>query len=140
MINKSMYTLYILHSKSLDRYYVGYTNDLTRRLNEHNRIKGKFTDVGIPWVLVYKETYVLLPSEVIFHLSDFIAGLAASPNEADSLIKFKYFFDWQRLFLLLRDEDMLHGNTQHFSFLNSNFFGVTPMLPDIYPAYIIPIL
>ena len=57
MINKSMYTLYILHSKSLDKYYVGYTNDLMRRLNEHNRIKGKFTDVGIPWVLVYKETY-----------------------------------------------------------------------------------
>ena len=52
-----MYTLYILHSKSLDKYYVGYTNDLMRRLNEHNRIKGKFTDVGIPWVLVYKETY-----------------------------------------------------------------------------------
>ena len=86
MLNKSMYTLYILHSKSLDKYYVGYINDLTRRLNEHNRIKGKFTDVGIPWVLVYKETYVLLPSEVIFHLSDLIVGLAASPNEADSLI------------------------------------------------------
>jgi len=81
-----------------------------------------------------------LPSEVIFHLSDLIVGLAASPNEADSLIQFKYFFDWQRLFLLLRDEDMLHGNTQHFSSLNSNFFGGIPMLPDIYPAYIIPIL
>ena len=58
MVIKRMYTLYILHSKSLDKYYVGYTNDLMRRLNEHNRIKGKFTDVGIPWVLVYKETYV----------------------------------------------------------------------------------
>ena len=57
MVIKRMYTLYILHSKSLDKYYVGYTNDLMRRLNEHNRIKGKFTDVGIPWVLVYKETY-----------------------------------------------------------------------------------
>ena len=57
MLFKSMYTMYVLHSKRLDRFYVGYTNDLTRRLNEHNRIKGKFTDVGIPWVLVYKETY-----------------------------------------------------------------------------------
>ena len=54
-----MYTLYILHSKKLDRYYVGFTNDLSRILTEHNRIKGKYTDSGIPWVLVYKESYAL---------------------------------------------------------------------------------
>ena len=52
-----MYTVYILHSKSLEKYYTGYTNDLTRRLEEHNRIKGKFTDVGIPWILVHKECF-----------------------------------------------------------------------------------
>ena len=52
-----MYTLYILHSKSLDRYYVGYTNDLDRRLSEHNRIKGKYTDAGIPWIPVYTESF-----------------------------------------------------------------------------------
>ena len=52
-----MYTLYILHSKNLDRYYVGYTNDLQRRLSEHNRIKGKYTDTGIPWVVVYTEAF-----------------------------------------------------------------------------------
>jgi predicted GIY-YIG superfamily endonuclease len=34
-----MYTVYILHSDSLDKFYVGYTNDLTRRLSEHNRHK-----------------------------------------------------------------------------------------------------
>ena len=54
---KKMYTLYILHSKTVDRYYVGFTNDIARRLTEHNRIKGKFTDVGIPWVLVYSECF-----------------------------------------------------------------------------------
>jgi putative endonuclease len=53
----SMYTLYILYSISLDRYYVGYTNDLERRLHEHNRIKGKYTDTGIPWKIVYTETF-----------------------------------------------------------------------------------
>ena len=52
-----MYTLYILHSSILDRYYVGYTNDILRRLSEHNRIKGKFTDNGIPWSLVYSESF-----------------------------------------------------------------------------------
>jgi putative endonuclease len=52
-----MYTLYILYSERLDRYYVGYTNDLPRRLSEHNRSKGKYTDSGIPWILVYSESF-----------------------------------------------------------------------------------
>jgi putative endonuclease len=52
-----MFTLYILHSKTVDRYYVGYTNDIVRRLSEHNRINGKFTDAGIPWILVYSECF-----------------------------------------------------------------------------------
>ena len=54
-----MFTVYILYSNSLDKYYVGYTNDLERRLSEHNRKKGKFTDGGIPWSLVLQEKYEL---------------------------------------------------------------------------------
>ena len=53
-----MYTIYILHSETIDRYYVGYTNNLTRRLEEHNRKKGKYTDAGIPWVLAYSEVFL----------------------------------------------------------------------------------
>ena len=52
-----MYTLYILYSESFDRFYVGYSNDIERRLSEHNRKKGKFTDAGIPWKLFYSETF-----------------------------------------------------------------------------------
>jgi putative endonuclease len=52
-----MYSVYIIYSKSLDRYYVGYTNNFVRRLEEHNRKKGKYTDLGIPWILVYSETF-----------------------------------------------------------------------------------
>jgi len=52
-----MFTVYILQSQSLNRYYVGFTNDLERRLSEHNRKKGKYTDAGIPWQLVYFETF-----------------------------------------------------------------------------------
>jgi putative endonuclease len=53
-----MYTLYIIYSKSLDCYYVGYTNSIERRISEHNRKKKKFTDKGIPWNLVYSENYM----------------------------------------------------------------------------------
>jgi putative endonuclease len=52
-----MYTLYILYSKSTDCYYVGFTNSIERRLSEHNRKKGKFTDRGIPWELVHAERF-----------------------------------------------------------------------------------
>ncbi|NLN31595.1 MAG: GIY-YIG nuclease family protein [Bacteroidales bacterium] len=52
-----MYSVYILYSKSRDKYYVGYTNNLERRISEHNRRKGKFTDTGIPWEIVYTEQY-----------------------------------------------------------------------------------
>jgi putative endonuclease len=52
-----MFIVYILYSKSFDRYYVGYTNDIERRISEHNRKKGKFTDAGIPWKLVHSELF-----------------------------------------------------------------------------------
>jgi putative endonuclease len=52
-----MYSVYILYSESSDRYYIGYTNNLNRRIAEHNRKKGKFTDTGIPWKLVHSEPY-----------------------------------------------------------------------------------
>jgi len=52
-----MYSVYILYSKSFDRYYVGYTNNIKRRIAEHNRKKGKFTDAGIPWKLIYTENF-----------------------------------------------------------------------------------
>ncbi len=46
---------YILYSPKLNKYYVGSTTDIERRLEEHNRGKEKFTRIGTPWTLVYKE-------------------------------------------------------------------------------------
>ena len=44
--------VYILFSNSLNRYYTGHTNDLPRRLEDHNRGKGNYTVKGSPWVLI----------------------------------------------------------------------------------------
>ena len=49
--------VYILFSKTLNKYYVGSTPDLHKRLEEHNRGKEKFTKTGIPWLLVYSEIF-----------------------------------------------------------------------------------
>jgi putative endonuclease len=49
--------LYILFSQKLNKYYIGSTPDLERRIAEHNRGKDKFTKTGVPWVLVHKEVF-----------------------------------------------------------------------------------
>ena len=51
---------YILFSEKLNKYYVGSTTDIERRLAEHNRGKDKFTKTGIPWRLVYTEPFMEL--------------------------------------------------------------------------------
>jgi putative endonuclease len=48
---------YILFSFKLNKYYVGSTPDIERRLKEHNRGKEKFTKTGLPWKLVYVEKF-----------------------------------------------------------------------------------
>jgi len=47
------YFVYILYSKKLSRYYVGSTNDIDRRIYEHNIGHGKYSRKGSPWQLVY---------------------------------------------------------------------------------------
>ena len=47
------YSVYILYSAQINRYYTGSTDDVQRRLIEHNEGKygGSFTSKGMPWVL-----------------------------------------------------------------------------------------
>ena len=51
---------YILFSEKLNKYYVGACTDLERRLYEHNIGHSKYTNTGMPWVLVYKENFETL--------------------------------------------------------------------------------
>ena len=48
-----MYFIYILYSKSADQYYVGSTNNVERRLDEHNNSPNvTFTSKHRPWMLM----------------------------------------------------------------------------------------
>ncbi len=49
--------VYILRSESKDKYYIGATNDLGNRLNEHNAGESKWTKHGKPWTLVLSKEY-----------------------------------------------------------------------------------
>jgi len=53
-----MYYVYFLKSINSNAVYVGYTNDLRRRLAEHNsKHGGKYTKNKGPFALVYYEAY-----------------------------------------------------------------------------------
>ena len=52
-----MFYVYILYSQKTNKYYIGSTNDIERRLLEHNRGKTAFSKTGMPWILKYSETF-----------------------------------------------------------------------------------
>ena len=52
-----MYYVYIIHSKILNQYYIGQTNDLKRRIIEHKNGKSKSTSRTGDWKLVYYEAF-----------------------------------------------------------------------------------
>jgi putative endonuclease len=50
-----MFTVYVLRSITADKLYVGFTENLSRRVAEHNAGKSKFTSGYLPWQVFYKE-------------------------------------------------------------------------------------
>jgi len=53
-----MYYVYILQGLKTRKLYIGHTDNLTRRVKEHNTERGgKYTRQNGPWRLVYNESY-----------------------------------------------------------------------------------
>jgi putative endonuclease len=52
-----MYFVYILQSRTSSRFYVGSTNDLIRRFNQHQSRQSPATRHRGPWWMPYYETY-----------------------------------------------------------------------------------
>ncbi len=53
-----MYHVYLLEEKISHKRYIGFTNNLKRRLAEHNQHKNISTSHGLAWQLIYCETYL----------------------------------------------------------------------------------
>ena len=51
-----MYFVYLIENEQKKKY-IGYTNDIKRRLKDHNTHQNKSTSSGI-WKLIYCEVYV----------------------------------------------------------------------------------
>lgn len=50
-----MYYIYVLQSEKTERWYTGSTNDLRKRLKQHNEGKSPYTKNKLPWKLIYYE-------------------------------------------------------------------------------------
>jgi putative endonuclease len=88
-----MFYVYILYSKYSDRYYIGHTNDINRRLVEHNNpVTGKkYSAKHLPWNLVFSIEVSESRSEAIKverfikkqKSRDFIQSLITNINNTD---------------------------------------------------------
>ena len=52
-----MYTVYIIYSRKIHKYYIGFSSNIIDRLSKHNRNSSGFTSTGKPWVIVYSEAF-----------------------------------------------------------------------------------
>jgi putative endonuclease len=50
-----MFYVYIIHSEKFNKFYTGFTENVQRRLKEHNKGKTKSTKAFIPWKLVFTQ-------------------------------------------------------------------------------------
>jgi len=51
------FCVYIMWSERLGKFYVGSTGNLENRVKRHNKGEEKFTSKGVPWKLIWSESY-----------------------------------------------------------------------------------
>ncbi len=51
------YSVYILHSLTKDKFYIGYTIDLSARIIRHNQKSKGLNGSNNDWILVYQEEF-----------------------------------------------------------------------------------
>jgi putative endonuclease len=52
--------VYILYSRSKDKYYIGSSGNINIRLEQHDTGRNTSTKYGIPWTMVYSEQHETL--------------------------------------------------------------------------------
>ncbi len=53
----AMFYVYVIHSKTAKRYYIGQTKNLSERIKTHNKGKVRSTKAFRPWELCYFEEF-----------------------------------------------------------------------------------
>ena len=54
-----MFTVYVLHSPTFNKIYIGFTSDLEKRILSHNKLATKGWTVRFrPWNVIHTETFL----------------------------------------------------------------------------------
>lgn len=56
-IHYMQYYTYVIKSTTTGKLYTGHTENVKRRLDEHNEFHGRYTSGKGPWLLVYTEEF-----------------------------------------------------------------------------------
>ena len=80
--------LYILFSQVVDRYYIGSTINVSKRLRQHNNGMNKSTKFGIPWDLV--KTFEF-PTEQLSKKAEYILKKKKSRKITEWVIRCENF-------------------------------------------------
>ncbi|MFO7447653.1 MAG: GIY-YIG nuclease family protein [Ignavibacteriaceae bacterium] len=51
------FNVYILKSLNVERFYIGSTSDMQKKLEMHNSFRAKWTKRYQPWTIVYTEEF-----------------------------------------------------------------------------------
>jgi putative endonuclease len=51
------YSVYIIYSTKLNKYYIGYSGDITTRMKQHNTKSSTYTSKANDWELKYTEKF-----------------------------------------------------------------------------------
>jgi putative endonuclease len=52
-----MYWIYVLKAEKYNKSYVGYTDNVSRRLEQHNHGQSNFSKRFLPWKLIHSESF-----------------------------------------------------------------------------------
>ena len=56
-----MFVVYVLHSQSFDKIYIGYTSNLEQRIKSHNELSKKgWTLKFRPWEVIHQEEFATI--------------------------------------------------------------------------------
>jgi putative endonuclease len=61
-----MYLVYVLKSSKTGKRYIGYTNNISRRLNEHNNATRGFSLRHKPFYLIFKKEFTAKKETLAF--------------------------------------------------------------------------
>jgi putative endonuclease len=55
--NEELFFVYFLYSAKVDRYYVGQTDNILRRMCSHTSGQSPYTSIAKDWILMHTESY-----------------------------------------------------------------------------------